>query len=187
MHWMKREVTAKRRPRVACPAAGCGCELAPPCDLARLGGGAAGRGLAEALEENRFLDFLSAQPNFRCGRGNPVMTCPACHRRTCFNHREPFHDGATCAERDAAAAAAAAAAADEAWLRRRAKRCPRCGAAIEKVDGCDHLTCYAAGGRAGCGHQFCWACLAPYDLIRRDGNHRHATGCAYHRAAPWLA
>jgi len=33
---------------------------------------------------------------------------------------------------------------------------------------------------AGCGHEFCWLCLAPYDSILRDGNHRHQSTCQYY-------
>ncbi len=41
-------------------------------------------------------------------------------------------------------------------------QCPKCGQGIEKNEGCDHMTCKKPGG---CGHEFCWRCLAPYDGI----------------------
>jgi hypothetical protein len=34
----------------------------------------------------------------------------------------------------------------------------------------------------GCGHEFCWRCLADYDRILRDGNHRHLPSCTYYAA-----
>ncbi|KAF8709167.1 hypothetical protein RHS03_03256, partial [Rhizoctonia solani] len=48
---------------------------------------------------------------------------------------------------------------------------------IEKNDGCDHMTCRRP---AGCGHEFCWVCLADYQTILREGNHRHATTCQHY-------
>ena len=32
----------------------------------------------------------------------------------------------------------------------------------------------------GCGHEFCWVCLADYRAILRRGNDRHAPACRYH-------
>ncbi|CAE6492635.1 unnamed protein product [Rhizoctonia solani] len=32
----------------------------------------------------------------------------------------------------------------------------------------------------GCGHEFCWTCLADYSTILRDGNHRHNPDCTYY-------
>jgi E3 ubiquitin-protein ligase RNF14 len=107
------------------------------------------------------------------GAGSPVITCPSCRRRTCFNHRGPFHDGQTCEQHDRAAAA------DLAWFKAHAKRCPRCGEGIQKQGGCDHMTCRRP---SGCGHEFCWVCLADYGPIRAHGNHHHEKKCSYYRA-----
>jgi len=35
------------------------------------------------------------------------------------------------------------------------KQCPKCGEAIEKDAGCNHMKC-------ACGHDFCWLCLGPF-------------------------
>lgn len=62
------------------------------------------------------------------------------------------------------------------------RRCPGCGAGVEKNGGCDHMTCRTAGG-GGCGHEFCWRCLAPYqgpEGIRAVGNKAHKPACQYH-------
>ncbi len=37
--------------------------------------------------------------------------------------------------------------------------CPRCLSLIEKIEGCNHMTC---DGALGCGWEFCWLCLVPY-------------------------
>jgi hypothetical protein len=37
------------------------------------------------------------------------------------------------------------------------KTCPNCGNFIEKIDGCNHITC------SMCTHEFCWLCLRKYN------------------------
>ena len=84
------------------------------------------------------------------------------------------------------------------------KKCPSasCGVNIEKISGCDHITCKClpwlfisgAGMRCAnfrfdlggvCKHEFCWLCAAPYagaPGIRTVGNHAHQSTCPYYRA-----
>ncbi|KDN48016.1 hypothetical protein RSAG8_03032, partial [Rhizoctonia solani AG-8 WAC10335] len=68
----------------------------------------------------------------------------------------------------------------EKYIRGNAKKCPNrsCGRQIQKNGGCDHMTCRRP---AGCGHEFCWLCLADYSLIRRKGNQRHKVYCKHYR------
>lgn len=42
------------------------------------------------------------------------------------------------------------------------KRCPNCSTAIEKNEGCLHMTC------AKCSHGFCWRCLKPWKPTHKD-------------------
>jgi hypothetical protein len=35
------------------------------------------------------------------------------------------------------------------------KHCPQCNVAIDRQDGCIHMTC-------PCGHEFCWSCMGPF-------------------------
>ena len=50
----------------------------------------------------------------------------------------------------------------QALLDRSTKPCPKCGIAIEKNNGCQHMTCRTSSGGDGCGYEWCWQCLGPY-------------------------
>ncbi|KAH7348356.1 hypothetical protein BKA65DRAFT_476774 [Rhexocercosporidium sp. MPI-PUGE-AT-0058] len=46
--------------------------------------------------------------------------------------------------------------ASERYIRENTKTCPSCLWAMEKVEGCNHMTCL-------CGHSFCWLCLVTWE------------------------
>ncbi|KAI1165398.1 hypothetical protein F5B18DRAFT_649639 [Nemania serpens] len=95
----------------------------------------------------------------------PIMTCHHCRGRMCVVHKIPWHSGLTCRQfdesllpgrqarnkgsadaesRDEAKAALQRARDDAAsrdLVRRKAKTCPKCRSDIQKVDGCDMMTC----------------------------------------------
>jgi hypothetical protein len=136
---------------------------------------------------------LQTMPEFRwcsragCGSGqlvegadaNPIMICVHCRAKTCFTHRTA-HPGKSCAEYDREKAASEEAALEH-LLQTTTKPCPGCNAAIEKNDGCDHMTCAKTAG--GCGFEFCWRCGADYNGasgIRAIGNGAHKTTCTWH-------
>lgn len=108
------------------------------------------------------------------GIENNIVTCTRCHKKTCFKHKIPWHRGLTCDEFDATTEDNVKASLR--WLNQNTKTCPNCPYQIEKNDGCDHMTCIK------CHHEFCWACLANYDAIRREGNHRHHPECKHYAA-----
>ncbi|XP_072446651.1 E3 ubiquitin-protein ligase RNF14 isoform X2 [Chiloscyllium punctatum] len=45
------------------------------------------------------------------------------------------------------------------WLDKNSKPCPRCGTNIQKVDGCNKMTC------TGCKQHFCWLCICPLSKV----------------------
>ncbi|CAE7215475.1 unnamed protein product, partial [Rhizoctonia solani] len=132
---------------------------------------------------------LERHPNFvwctneRCGKGQihnqgdttPLVVCHHCHTYICFVHRVPWHGNLTC---DQYSKHEIENKASEEYINTHMKRCPNmgCKRPIEKIDGCDHMTCFRPGG---CGHEFCWICLADYGLILREGNHKHTPNCPH--------
>ncbi|XP_072368638.1 E3 ubiquitin-protein ligase RNF14 isoform X1 [Scyliorhinus torazame] len=45
------------------------------------------------------------------------------------------------------------------WLDKNSKPCPRCGTNIQKVNGCNKMTC------TGCKQYFCWLCIRPLSKV----------------------
>lgn len=111
------------------------------------------------------------------GANAPIVTCYVCHHKTCFLHQVAWHEGLSCEEYDEEQRIKMGMATTKEYLKRFTKACPNCKKPLEKSEGCDAMLCKPP---AGCGHRFCWLCLAPYDIILRDGNHRHYSSCKYY-------
>ncbi|CAF1037849.1 unnamed protein product [Rotaria sp. Silwood1] len=100
---------------------------------------------------------------------NSIVTCIKCKKQTCAYHRMKWHNGMTCQEYDLST--------DDntrLWLRKNTKKCPLCHSFIEKIFGCDHMTCTI------CKHQFCWICLADYRKIQIYGRKQHMKYCTHY-------
>lgn len=106
------------------------------------------------------------------GEDNNIVACIRCHQKTCFTHKVPWHSGLTCAQYDLQGDKSNHASLE--WITQNTKQCSRCHYRIEKNKGCDHMTC------AKCGYEFCWSCLADFNQIRKDGNHRHDPNCKHY-------
>ncbi|KAF2815032.1 uncharacterized protein BDZ99DRAFT_189117 [Mytilinidion resinicola] len=111
------------------------------------------------------------------GYESPKFECIACQRRYCVVHNRRWHEGETCAEfdyRTDGTQKMEEERASERLIQETAKKCPGCKGNVEKMSGCDHMTC------SKCRHQFCWICLAPYGPIREEGNNMHTETCRYY-------
>jgi len=144
--------------------------------------------------------FLQSLPEFRwcahpgCGSGqltdggegeNNFMRCVACQRPSCLVHRCPMHVGQSCAEYDQARHESEEVGLHQYLQSEQVRRCPNCQMGLEKSGGCDHYTCRREAG--GCGHEFCWLCLAPYHGARgifTIGNSAHQPTCLWYAADP---
>lgn len=134
------------------------------------------RNLVEQMEEFSWC----SNPNCSMGQlnaggnGQNIVTCLRCKHKTCFIHKVPWHQNMNCEEYESKTDPIARASLK--WITQNTKQCPKCAYRIEKNDGCDHMTC------THCHHEFCWACLADFNSIRQDGNHRHDPSCKHYAA-----
>jgi len=89
----------------------------------------------EVIDRNPKTDFV------QCG----------CGHKMCFLCGENWHEGKECADVEHEGF--------KKWSKgRNVKRCPKCSFRIEKLGGCNHITC------SRCSHDFCWLCGDPYDF-----------------------
>jgi hypothetical protein len=120
-----------------------------------------------------------------CGSGQlnidnkDFMDCQNCGYKQCLKHKVPWHTNETCDQyeyRTSGQKKRDEEKKEEAMLNQLSKKCPgvNCGWRIEKIDGCEHMTCKK------CKHEFCWQCLASHAEIKRVGNTAHATTCKFH-------
>lgn len=61
-----------------------------------------------------------------------------------------------------------------AWIESNSTLCPSCKIPIQKIEGCDHMTCRKPGG---CGKEFCWICQADWKKIKYLGDNWHKKTC----------
>ena len=73
-----------------------------------------------------------------------TLHCPSCFSAVCNGCHEDAHDGLSCAESKARRDPAEQVRLNDAWIASqngRVKRCPQCSIPIEKLEGCNHMTC----------------------------------------------
>lgn len=108
---------------------------------------------------------------------NPIVICYSCRKSQCFNHRIEWHAGYTCKQWDKQGKHKKANDLSKKFISKTTKACPKCKRPILKINGCDHMTCKRPGG---CGHEFCWLCLAPWRRILAGDNSKHYDHCKYY-------
>ncbi|CAF4966328.1 unnamed protein product [Rotaria sp. Silwood1] len=108
---------------------------------------------------------------------NPIVTCIKCKKQTCAYHRIKWHIGMTCQEYDQSNISSIDHN-TQIWIRKYSKKCPLCHSFIEKISGCDHMTCTI------CKHQFCWQCFADYRKIQTYGRKQHMIYCTHYSSYP---
>jgi ariadne-1 len=84
---------------------------------------------------------------------DPLDVRCACGHRFCFRCNAEAHAPATCANVVDWAKQCESDGETAKWLQVNTKDCPKCGVAVEKNGGCQHMSCVK------CNHQYCWHCL----------------------------
>lgn len=117
--------------------------------------------------ELRYCRTPDCRQTYRRQTSRPVdLVCPSCFARTCSSCGED-HKNMTCEEyriyRDPEEQERLN---NQLAVKSGFKRCPRCAVWVEKISGCNHMSCK-------CGAHICWVCLgvfpphAIYDHIRQ--------------------
>lgn len=126
------------------------------------------------------------------GSPNHILTCTSCNYKACTVHNIQWHEGETCEQYDYRVSGRKSRRderATERVIQQTTKPCPNCKANIEKIAGCDHMTCeywsrtwinILISLGLGCRTEFCWICFADYRRVRRRGNTAHDPACRYH-------
>jgi hypothetical protein len=92
-----------------------------------------------------------------------MVVCPDCHVATCSSCHEQ-HSGMSCADhKDRTSGAFEASQKFKAELG--IQDCPKCKTAIEKTEGCNHMTCRV------CGTHMCWKCLKVFRTANDTYDH----------------
>ncbi|KAF5894904.1 E3 ubiquitin-protein ligase, partial [Clarias magur] len=119
------------------------------------------------------------------GRGQPVQSkdepkfkiqCSKCDLVWCFRCHAPWHEGLKCREFKKGDKLLRNWASVIEHGQRNAQKCPRCKVHIQRVDGCDHMTC------TQCNTNFCYRCGERYRQLRFFGDHTSnlsVFGCKY--------
>ncbi|KAJ7118779.1 hypothetical protein C8R44DRAFT_789258 [Mycena epipterygia] len=121
------------------------------------------------LLETAFLRYIEQHPQFkycktpdcsqvyRSNASGTAMTCPSCFLSICSSCDEEGHEGISCAEKRIQSDPGEQERLNDEWARHNSvKRCPACSVWIEKIEGCNHMTCR-------CGTHICWICLRVFD------------------------
>jgi len=123
-----------------------------------------------------FLSYIHARPTefyycptpdcpqiYRSAPKDTVLQCPSCLVRICPHCHVEYHDGSSCIDREKEDNKLF----DE-WAKNHdVKNCPKCKAHIERVAGCNHMTC------AQCRTHICWVCLSTFNTSEEVYDHLH--------------
>lgn len=133
------------------------------------------------LFEASFTSHIHARPNefrycptpdcqviYRPGEKGTILQCPSCLSRICAACHVEFHEGLTCEEYHENTSGGLDSF--NKWrLEHNVKPCPNCRTNIEKIDGCNHMTCR-------CGAHICWVCMKSFsNADAAEGVYQHMT------------
>ena len=103
------------------------------------------------VEELKYCTTPDCQQIYRHSPETRILQCPSCFSSICSACDDEAHEGMTCNERRDQKNTSVQDRLFNEWADEHGKRCPECKSVIEKIDGCNHITCR-------CGAHFCWKC-----------------------------
>jgi len=121
--------------------------------------GALPRALVKGMKEMVDKAHRSTDDSWRwclapgCGHGSlqdgqkEMIRCRKCDYKMCFKHQVPWHQGYTCNDYETSHPQAAITKTNEEMINKMSKPCPGCGIAVEKVGGCNHMSCKSVTAR----------------------------------------
>ena len=107
-------------------------------------------------ESFRFCTTPDCGMVYRVSGDGRQFQCIDCGTRLCTTCHIQFHDGLSCAMYQSAKTGEGNV---DMWIKENPsarKKCPKCQIGIEKIEGCNHMTCLA------CQSHICWVCLKYY-------------------------
>ena len=107
--------------------------------------------LDEHSQELKYCTTPDCQQIYRHSPETRILQCPSCFSSICSACDDDAHEGMTCKERRDQKNPSVQDRLFNKWADEHCKRCPECRSVIEKIDGCNHITCR-------CGAHFCWKC-----------------------------
>ncbi|KAI9566640.1 hypothetical protein HD554DRAFT_1102897 [Boletus coccyginus] len=122
-------------------------QFLPPASFNRLLEAAFDAYIAKHPEEFKHCKTPDCTQIYRAvqaGATPQTLHCPSCFSAVCNGCHEDAHDGLSCAASKTRRDPAEEERLNDAWIASqggRVKKCPQCNVIIEKVDGCNHMTC----------------------------------------------
>ncbi|XP_071951039.1 uncharacterized protein [Antedon mediterranea] len=120
--------------------------------------------------------LTSLQKGAKSKSENVPITCEECSLNWCFPCHAPWHEGLTCKEWRRGDRMLKQWAKEWSFGQQNAHRCPKCKVLIQRVTGCDHMTC------SNCNTEFCYQCGERFRGMKFFGDHysRYSVfGCKY--------
>ncbi|KAK6969170.1 hypothetical protein R3P38DRAFT_3243909 [Favolaschia claudopus] len=108
-------------------------------------------------ERYKYCKTADCTQIYRCTATATAMTCPSCFLTVCSRCDQECHEGMSCEDKRLQGDPEEQERRNNDWAQSNGvKRCPNCSVWIEKIDGCNHMSCR-------CDAHICWVCMGVFD------------------------
>jgi len=107
--------------------------------------------LDQHSQELKYCPTPDCQQIYRHSAETCILQCPSCFSSICSGCDGDAHEGMTCEERRDQKDPSVQDRLFNEWANVHGKRCRECKTVVEKIDGCNNITCR-------CGAHLCWMC-----------------------------